>query len=322
MNENMKPKGTSFTFPCKDVVTCVEFCPYEAASQLIAFGGQLRINVGACRFQEEDKTVAGFDYKHLRDFHHDTQVVAISWSPETSLEVLPRCIRFCTAGADYKIRLFSSDMKEQDVMELFEGHSDHINDVAFEPTEGQLIASVSDDHTCRVWDMEGSQKICFALKAAGMSARWNSQDPMKLMVAEKRGTIRFYDLVNQQPIMSLDAGHVMLKSADWCPCDPTRVGAAVEGEWMIWDITRSSRSEDHQQAHTEGARQFRWSRVNENLFATTGRPGNQVKIFHMGHHQVPVSSDLQVLGGLTWHAFLPVCAVGSNRKIHLWIAEA
>ena len=51
MNENMKPKGTSFTFPCKDVVTCVEFCPYEAASQLIAFGGQLRINVGACRFQ-------------------------------------------------------------------------------------------------------------------------------------------------------------------------------------------------------------------------------------------------------------------------------
>ncbi|XP_038073500.1 nucleoporin Nup37-like [Patiria miniata] len=315
-------KGNSFDFPCKDVVTCVEFCPFEAASQLIAFGGQLRVSIGSCRFQEEDKSVAGSDYQHLRDFHHDTQVVAISWSPETSLEILPRCVRFCTAGVDHKIRLFTSDMKEQDVMELMDGHVDYINALAFEPTEGQLIASVSDDHTCRVWGLDGVQKACFSLKAAGMSACWNSQDPMKLMVAEKRGTIRFYDLLNQQPIMSLDAGHVMLKSADWCPSDPTRVGAAVEGEWMVWDITRSSRAEDSQQAHTEGTQQFRWSRISENLFATTGRPGNQVKVFHMGHHQVPVSSEVPVLGGLTWHAFLPICAVGGDRKIHVWITEA
>ena len=44
-------KGNSFSFTCKDVVTCVEFCPFEAASELIAFGGQLRVSIGVIRFQ-------------------------------------------------------------------------------------------------------------------------------------------------------------------------------------------------------------------------------------------------------------------------------
>lgn len=33
--------------------------------------------------------------------------------------------------------------------QCFEGHSDFINDLVFDPKEGQEIASVSDDHTCR-----------------------------------------------------------------------------------------------------------------------------------------------------------------------------
>ena len=30
----------------------------------------------------------------------------------------------------------------------------------------------------------------------------------------------------------------------------------------------------------------RWSNVDENLFATTGRPGNHINVYHMEHHKV------------------------------------
>lgn len=321
MSEN-DSRATSHSFECvEDQVTCVEFSPFEASSHLIAYGGYSRISVGMCRFQEEDKDCDGFAFKHLRDFHHGRRVVAIAWSPETSIDVLPRCLRFCSAGDDHRITVYTSDLQDQDSMVTIDGHRDHVNAVSFEPTEGQLIASVSDDHSCCVWDLEGNQKARFTLKAAGVSVCWNAQDPMKLMVAEKRGTIRFYDLLNQQPIMSLDAGHVTLMSADWCQRDPTRVGAIANGKWMVWDITRLSFPEDSQQAHTEGGRHFRWSHASENLFATTGGPGNQLKVFHMGHHQVPVSASLPVMGSISWHAFLPACAVGGDRRVHIWVAE-
>lgn len=62
----------------------------------------------------------------------------------------------------------------------------------------------------------------------------------QLMVAEKKGTIRFYDLVAQQAILSLDCGHSgPLMSADWCLTNTVKVGAVVGNDWLIWDITRS-----------------------------------------------------------------------------------
>lgn len=59
------------------------------------------------------------------------------------------------------------------------------------------------------------------------------------MVAEKGGKIRFYDMIAEKPFMSLETGGGSLLSADWSRCNPSRVGAVVGGEWMIWDITRS-----------------------------------------------------------------------------------
>jgi len=59
------------------------------------------------------------------------------------------------------------------------------------------------------------------------------------MVAEKKGTIRFYDLVTQHAILSLDSGQMPLMSADWCLTNTIKVGAVVANDWVIWDITRS-----------------------------------------------------------------------------------
>ena len=59
------------------------------------------------------------------------------------------------------------------------------------------------------------------------------------MVAEKSGLVRFYDLLSQQPIMSLSTGQVPLMSADWCKKNALKVGAVARDNWLIWDASKS-----------------------------------------------------------------------------------
>ncbi|XP_005934292.1 nucleoporin Nup37 [Haplochromis burtoni] len=142
------------------------------------------------------------------------------------------------------------------------------------------------------------------------------------MVAEKKGTIRFYDMVTQQAILSLESE--LLMSADWCLTNTIKVGGVSGSDWLIWDITRSSYPQEKRPAHIDKARLFRWSRANENLFATTGCPGKintQLIIHHLGHPQPVAIGSVTVGSGLSWHRTLPLCVVGGDRKLCFWMTE-
>uniref|UniRef100_A0A8C7HS73 Nucleoporin 37 n=1 Tax=Oncorhynchus kisutch TaxID=8019 RepID=A0A8C7HS73_ONCKI len=290
-------KLNSYTVPCDDYVHVVEFSPFDSGSAaLLAYGGNQYVVVGTCRFQEEDMEVEGVEFTTLRVFHHALRVDCLAWSPESRLDKLPQLIRFCTAAADRKVRLLTSDLQNQHEVKVMEGHTSYINHLVFEPTEGKQIASVSDDHTSL-----GS-----------------------LMVAEKKGTIRFYDLVTQQAILSLDCGQSPLMSADWCLSNTIKVGAVTGSDWVIWDITRSSYPQEKRPAHVERAGNFRWSRVNENLFSTTGCPGkisSQLLVHHLGHPQPVMIGSATVGAGLSWHRSLPLCVIGGDRKLSFWMTE-
>ncbi|XP_048404287.1 nucleoporin Nup37 isoform X3 [Stegostoma tigrinum] len=146
----------------------------------------------------------------------------------------------------------------------------------------------------------------------------------QLMVAQKNGIIRFYDLVTLQAILSLDCGQMPLMSADWCLGNTIKVGAVAGNDWLIWDITRSSYPQEKRPSHLDGARQFRWSKANENLFATTGYPGkmnSQLLVHHLGHPQAILFGSAPVASGLSWHRTLPLCAVGGDRKVLFWMTE-
>ncbi|XP_066490301.1 nucleoporin Nup37 isoform X1 [Tiliqua scincoides] len=319
-------RSATYTVECEDYVHVVEFNPFDSgiAESLIAYGGNNYVVVGTCRFQEEDAEVEGIQYKTLMTFDHGIRVDAIAWSPETRLDALPPQIRFCTAASDRKLRLFTSDLQAKNEYETFEGHSDYINDLVFSPKEGQGIASVSDDHTCRVWDLEGNVRACFVLRSPGMSVGWHPEDAFKLMVAEKNGTIRFYDLVTHQAILSLTTDQIPLMSAHWCLKNTFKVGAVAGNDWFIWDITRSSYPLDKIPVHADRARLFRWSRINENLFATIGYPGkmtSQLLIHHLGHPQPVLIGSAPVGSGLTWHRTLPLCAMGGDHKLFFWVTE-
>ena len=61
----------------------------------------------------------------------------------------------------------------------------------------------------------------------------------QLMVAEKKGIIRFYSTATQQAFMSLDCGHAPLISADWCYANPLQVAALAGSDLFVFDTSQS-----------------------------------------------------------------------------------
>ncbi|KAM8910346.1 nucleoporin Nup37 isoform 2-T2 [Spinachia spinachia] len=174
-------RGPSYTVTCDDYVHVVEFSPFGCGSpaSLLAYGGNQYVVVGTCQFQEEDMEIEGVEFNVLRAFHHDLRVDALAWSPESRLDGIPT-LRFCTAAADRKLRLLTSDLQQRHEVKVMEGHTSYINHLVFEPTEGKQIASVSDDHTCRVWDLDGTQSCALRLRSPGVSVCWHPEEAFKV----------------------------------------------------------------------------------------------------------------------------------------------
>jgi len=124
------------------------------------------------------------------------------------------------------------------ILKILEGHKDYMNAISYEP-EGELLASVSDDHTCKLWAVKENQKCVstFYLTSPGTSVCWHNEESGKLLVAEKNGLIRMYNVRSHQAIMSLDSGVVPLTAADWGP-NPLKVASIAAGELLLWDVSR------------------------------------------------------------------------------------
>lgn len=70
-----------------------------------------------------------------------------------------------------------------------------------------------------------------------MAVCWHTEDNSKLMVAEKLGIIRFYNVTTFQPILSLDYGKPLF-SSHWAPSDSNLVGSLQMGELLVWNLKR------------------------------------------------------------------------------------
>ncbi|KAK3545003.1 hypothetical protein QTP86_032706 [Hemibagrus guttatus] len=117
-------RSATYTLPCDDYVHVVEFSPYDcgSASSLLAYTENQHVVVGTCRFKEEDMDVDGVEFTVLRVFMHGVRADALAWSPESRLDKLPQMIRFCTASADRKLRLFTSDLQKLDEVNVSWGY--------------------------------------------------------------------------------------------------------------------------------------------------------------------------------------------------------
>ena len=129
--------------------------------------------------------------------------------------------------------LFSHEQK----LQVLGDHTSYINDTKFDP-DNNFLASVSDDNTAKLWETEDFKCVTtLQLTSPGVSVCWHKEDSSKLLVAEKIGLIRFYNVETQTPILSLDYGKP-LSNAHWAPSDSQVVASLQLGELLIWDLSK------------------------------------------------------------------------------------
>nr|XP_031838478.1 nucleoporin Nup37 [Nomia melanderi] len=298
-------------------IYCVEFSPYEWSQHLICIALAEEIVIGTIKFQDEDETVEDIAYNHFRTFRHKTRPHAVAWSPETCLSVVPKVLKFCVAGADFKIRLYCSNISDNIIWEM-EGHKDYVNSICYE-TEGEILASVSDDHTCKLWAVneEGRCISTLNLTSPGMTIRFHSEKPGKLLVGEKNGLIHMYDVRSQQAIMSLDADIVPLMSVDW-GSNPFKIAGIAAGKLLLWDISKLSLPQESSPLHIEGGLIVKFSLAYDHLVATIGRPDNLLKVRNIKSNEQILCGQVKLIGGITWHYELPYICAASDREIRFW----
>lgn len=277
----------------------------------------------------------------MKDLYHESRCVSLCFAPETSLAVVPKSVIFCAAGSDFRLRIFRTDLQNCDTVQILNGrrvcefpsvlkfniyifpiiylgHSNYINEVIWD-CNGEFLASVGDDNTCRIWDTKSNfeNTITFHLLSAGMSVKCHPEEPRKVIVAEKRGVIHLYNIQTQAAIISVEAQKSPVKSVDWCPLNRMCITALVAGDIVSWDLRRPIPI-DIKQVHEDGGQIVRIAPNAETVVASVGRPDVTVKVF-TGKSRIPlVDAMLKLYSGLSWHHRLPYIGVATDRKLCLW----
>lgn len=178
-----------------------------------------------------------FTWERLRELDQDTRSHAIAIAPDSSLSMLPKLVKFCTAGADFVVRIYRSNLDDSDTVQEVNRHTSYVNDVAWE-SSGKYLASVSDDHSCQIRCQQDDFKseVIFRLKSPGMIVRWHPDTPDKVLVAEKHGIIHIYNIESRQIIHSIETNKSPLMGADWCLRNPFLVTALSAGEATVFDL--------------------------------------------------------------------------------------
>ena len=304
---------------------CVEFFHQrEAGPVFLAYCWDNYVTLSVLHFPQLESDLEEFNHENLTDVKHDSSVLKLAWSPMTSMVSHPVGMIFCTICFDHQIRLVSLNNKMEVTMTIIGKHSTFINDCTFEPVGGRIIATVGDDKKCKIWNVEDCKiEHCIPLTSPGKCVRWNPNDAGKMMVAEQNGCIRVYNANNYLPLFSLTCIPTSgLSSCDWSVVNPRKVGAIIGKNWYVWDTSKGSLPQLSAPAHSDGGKEFRWCNVSKEIFSTRGRPGNQTKIYLSSDGKASMTIPTKIGCGMSWHNLLPICAVGSNRKILLFDLEA
>ncbi|XP_053670411.1 nucleoporin Nup37 [Anopheles nili] len=316
MDVKGSPATHTVSFP--EQIISFELSSYEWSQNLLCIALMDKLVLGSVRFPEESETES-FEWNQIKEIHHNSRPHCVAFAPETSLAVVPKVIVIASAGSDYKIRIFNSDLEQNDTVQLIEGHRSYVNHVSWDP-DGEFLASCSDDNTCVLWKCKEAyvQGPSFGFSSAVLSVKWHPEESGHILIAEKSGVIHLYKVHMKTSMMSIETDINPLSSADWSLSNSAFVAAMARGNIFMWDLKNSSWPSENKPMHDECGHVVKFSPHSENVVASIGRPNATLKVIHMKNKLPQIETKLLLFGGLCWHYQLPYVVAASDRKLCFW----
>ena len=313
-------------------VNVVHFCPFEHNANLLIY--QSSEEIGKLSVFLVDFNKGQFKSEFLEDIVVGGQVHKIAWSPQTSVQISTD-LRARSGLIKLAVTLFhlneiqflsltvepaigeqndETQAREFDVKRCSEQIAHCINDISFEPINGELLASTGDDKVCYIWNTAtGDLYSMFKLTSAGMTVKWHQLEPNKLLVAEKKGLIRFYDVSTKSAILSFSCDSSLLLSADWCRSNNFLIACTSGANNVFWNTAQSSYPTEKIKGHIKFGEQFAF--FDDNIYASRGKPNSQLLVQNRRSGQILFDKELKAGRGLSWHLKYPILAVGAYNKV-------
>ncbi|UXI16092.1 BUD31 protein [Sarcoptes scabiei] len=308
-------------------INVVCFSPFDESYDILACCCKERIYVYRIIINEKtsiDKNVVNYEF--ISDYICGSPCVSLCFGPKTSFQnPTEQCLNLSAATEDFSIlvltqKLFKFRSADDSEQQFFVGHINHINDMAFEPINGDYLASTGDDCMCIIRSLKenncNKSDTRIMLSSPGMTLKWHKNEPNKLFVAEKKGLIRFYDTITRVAVMSFDCNCYPLISSDWCFENNLFIGCAANKDLYFWDTSLTSLPIKVIRTNFERLLEFQF--FDSKLIAYRGRPNNFLCVKNFITNQTFIEKEFVAGRGISWNRKIPLLAVGGPKCIHLF----
>ena len=157
-----------------------------------------------------------------------------------------------TAAANGRIVLYDINRAGVELARLHE-HTRQVHKVAFNPHQGALLLSGSQDATIRMWDVrdlagERSVMTCRSInKFLGNNEgirdlRWSPTDGVEFAAGTDNGVIQRWDFRKENaPLLKINAHDKTCHSIDWHPSGKFLASAGADRNVKVWDFKSADR---------------------------------------------------------------------------------
>ncbi|KAG5876269.1 hypothetical protein JTB14_013006 [Gonioctena quinquepunctata] len=290
----------------------IQFSPFEWSQDVLLVGFKKKILLTHLDL------VDAIRMKIVSEFQHPARCTTLSISPDTSLSTLPNKAVFCVGGNDFKLRIITSNLADDNTCLVIGKHASYINDTMFDQ-DNNYLASTSDDNSVKIWSTDDyKMKSTFNLTSPGMNVCWHRSDECKLLVAEKMGIIRFYNVESETPILSIDYSKP-LSSVHWAPSDRDLIASLQLGELFIWDLTKPCLPLNNNIIFMENGGHIKFSPQGE-LIAAVNSLDKVLRVVHVKTQAGKLSANVTLPTNVCWHYRYPLVCIGDDFKLCFWKA--
>ncbi|GAA96135.1 uncharacterized protein L969DRAFT_84004 [Mixia osmundae IAM 14324] len=184
--------------------------------------------------------ICGSDDFHLRIFNYNTQekIAAFEAHPDyiRCLAVHPTQSLVLTGSDDMTIKLWDWE-KNWKCVQMFEGHTHYIMNIAFNPKDSNTFASACLDRTVKVWSL-GAPMANFTLDAHDKGVNYveyyHGGDKPYLVTTGDDRLVKIWDYHSKSCIQTLEGHTSNVSFAIFHPSLPIIISGSEDGTVKIW----------------------------------------------------------------------------------------